>query len=102
MTYDQIMNLLDKGLSPDQILAAMSAPAPEPDAQPEPEPAPQPDPAPAPSGNAEILAAIDKLTKSVQAAALFGARQPDPAPAPTSSEIILSEIASRQGQKKGE
>lgn len=100
MTYDQIMTLLDKGLSPDQILAAMSAPAPEPEAQPEPEPAPQPEPAP--SGNAEILAAIDKLTKSVQAAALFGARQPDPAPAPTSSEIILSEIASRQGQKKGE
>lgn len=100
MTYDQIMNLLDKGLSPDQILAAMSAPAPEPEAQPEPEP--QPEPAPAPSGNAEILAAIDKLTKSVQAAALFGARQPDPAPAPSSTDIILSEIASRQGQKKGE
>lgn len=100
MTFDQIMTLLDKGLSPDQILAAMKQPDPEPKTQPEPES--QPEPAPQPSGNAEILAAIDKLTKSVQAAALFGARQPDPAPEPSSSDIILSEIMSRQGQKKGE
>lgn len=105
MTYENIMELLNKGFSPDQVMQLMQAPepAPEPEPEPAPEPAPEPEPEPAPEpdrGNAAILAALDKLTKSVQAAALFGARQPDPRPAQTPTDIILSTIKARQGIKE--
>ena len=97
MTYENIMELLNKGFTPDQVMQLMQAPepAPEPEPEPAPEPAPEPD-----RGNAAILAALDKLTKSVQAAALFGARQPEPRPAPTPTDIILSTIKARQGIKE--
>ena len=93
MTYDQIMSLLDKGMTPDQVMEIMRAPAPEPEPEQQPEPAQQPD------QSGAILAALDKLTKTVQAAAILGSRQPETPPPPTSSDIILGSIKQRQGIK---
>lgn len=106
MTYDQIMSLLDKGMTPDQVMEIMRAPAPEPEPQqasaPEQEPAQpeqQPEPAQQPDQSGAILAALDKLTKTVQAAAILGSRQPETPPPQSSSDIILSSIKQRQGIK---
>lgn len=106
MTYDQIMSLLDKGMTPDQVMEIMRAPAPEPEPQQEsvPEPEPQqpeqqPEPAQQPDQSGAILAALDKLTKTVQAAAILGSRQPETPPPQTSSDIILGNIKQRQGIK---
>lgn len=108
MTYDQIMSLLDKGMTPDQVMEIMRAPAPEPEPeqqqepaqQPEPQqPEQQPEPAQQPDQSGAILAALDKLTKTVQAAAILGSRQPETPPPQTSSDIILSSIRQRQGIK---
>lgn len=110
MTYEQIMSLLDKGMTPDQVMEIMRAPAPEPQqetapeqesTQPEqpPEPAQQPEPVQQPDQSGAILAALDKLTKTVQAAAILGSRQPETPPPQTSSDIILGSIKQRQGIK---
>ena len=49
MTYSEIVKLLDKGFTPDQIMALHDTPAPEqvPPADPEPTPAPVPETPPA-------------------------------------------------------
>lgn len=108
MTYDQIMSLLDKGMTPDQVMEIMRAPAPEPEPeqqqepaqQPEPQqPEQQPEPVQQPDQSGAILAALDKLTKTVQAAAILGSRQPETPPPQSSSDIILSSIKQRQGIK---
>lgn len=106
MTYEQIMNLLDKGMTPDQVMEIMRAPAPEPEPQQEPaqQPEPQqpeqpPEPVQQPDQSGAILAALDKLTKTVQAAAILGSRQPETPPPQTSSDIILGSIKQRQGIK---
>lgn len=108
MTYEQIMSLLDKGMTPDQVMEIMRTPAPEPEPeqqqepaqQPEPQqPEQQPEPAQQPDQSGAILAALDKLTKTVQAAAILGSRQPETLPPQTSSDIILSSIKQRQGIK---
>lgn len=106
MTYEQIMSLLDKGMTPDQVMEIMRAPAQEPEPeqepaqQPEPQqPEQQPEPAQQPDQSSAILAALDKLTKTVQAAAILGSRQPETPPPQTSSDIILSSIRQRQGIK---
>lgn len=103
LTYDQIMDLLDRGMTVDQIMGVINAQAPEPEPV---KPAAPAAPAPAPAApaetdgnaaNAAILAAIDKLTKSVQAAALFNARQPDAPKPQTEQDILLDAIKSRSG-----
>ena len=107
MTYDQIMSLLDKGMTPDQVMEIMRAPAPEPEPEHQQEPAQQPEPAqpeqqePAqqPDQSGAILAALDKLTKTVQAAAILGSRQPETPPPQSCSDIILGSIKQRQGIK---
>lgn len=103
MTYDQIMSLLDKGMTPDQVMEIMRAPAPEPEPEQQQEPAQQPEPQQPeqqPDQSGAILAALDKLTKTVQAAAILGSRQPETPPPQTSSDIILSSIKQRQGIKE--
>lgn len=106
MTYEQIMSLLDKGMTPDQVMEIMRAPAPEPEPEQEPaqqtepqQPEQQPEPAQQPDQSGAILAALDKLTKTVQAAAILGSRQPETPPPQTSSDIILGSIKQRQGIK---
>ena len=72
MTFDQISQLLDRGMTPDQIMTVINTPAPAPD------PAPAPNPAPAPEGPSmqDIMSAISGLTKTIQAAAVFSVQQP--------------------------
>lgn len=100
------MSLLDKGMTPDQVMEIMRAPAPEPEPEQEPaqQPEPQqpeqpPEPVQQPDQSGAILAALDKLTKTVQAAAILGSRQPETSPPQTSSDIILGSIKQRQGIK---
>lgn len=95
MTFEQIMTLLNKGFTPDQIMSLTNSPNvmqnkpsgnqdpaptpadPAPATVPTTSPAPAPaDPAPAPAptttpeqtgtGNADILAALAKLTATIQ------------------------------------
>ena len=108
MTYEQIMSLLDKGMTPDQVMEIMRAPAPAPEPEQQQEPVQQPEPQqpeqpPEPAQQSDqsgaILAALDKLTKTVQAAAILGSRQPETPPPQSSSDIILGSIKQRQGIK---
>lgn len=75
MRYEEIINLLDRGLTPDQITALTGAAAPDPepapeDPEPDPEPAPA-DPEPAPADpDPEITglrSEIENLKKQLQA-----------------------------------
>lgn len=77
MRYEEIINLLDRGFTPDQITALTGAAAPDPepapaDPEPDPEPAPaDPEPAPAdPEPDPEISrlnGEIENLKKQLQA-----------------------------------
>ena len=77
MRYEEIINLLDRGFTPDQITALTGAAAPDPepapaDPEPDPEPAPAyPEPAPAdPEPDPEISrlnGEIENLKKQLQA-----------------------------------
>lgn len=77
MRYEEIINLLDRGFTPDQITALTGAPAPDPepapaDPEPDPEPTPaDPEPAPAdPEPDPEITglrSEIENLKKQLQA-----------------------------------
>ena len=77
MRYEEIINLLDRGFTPDQITALTGAAAPDPepapaDPEPDPEPVPaDPEPAPAdPEPDPEISrlnGEIENLKKQLQA-----------------------------------
>lgn len=77
MRYEEIINLLDRGFTPDQITALTGAAAPDPEPapaeqEPDPEPAPEdPEPAPAdPEPDPEISrlnGEIENLKKQLQA-----------------------------------
>lgn len=77
MRYEEIINLLDRGFTPDQITALTGAAAPDPepapaDPEPDPEPTPaDPEPAPAdPEPDPEISrlnTEIENLKKQLQA-----------------------------------
>ena len=98
MSFEEILGLLDKGLTPDQIIELSHAPAPAPD----PEPAPQPEPAPAPvpalspSVIDGLIARIDKLTEAVQAGAVYNAIQQGTQPsAPTAEDVMKTLVFPR-------
>lgn len=82
MTYDQILNLLDKGMTPSDILALSTAPAPAP--APAQDPAPTPAPAPAPAAEPEAAPAwatelnqnIVRMTNAMHANAIMQQQQP--------------------------
>lgn len=69
MRYDEIINLLDRGFTPDQITALTGAAAPDPEPAPseqEPDPEPTPaDPEPAPA-DPEPDPEISRLTTEVE------------------------------------
>lgn len=69
MRYEEIINLLDRGFTPDQITALTGAAAPDPEpapADPEPDPEPAPaDPEPAPA-DPEPDPEISRLTTEVE------------------------------------
>lgn len=55
MTYSEIVKLLDKGFTPEQIMALHDTPAPEPASAADPTPAPAADPTPAPAATPAVV-----------------------------------------------
>lgn len=89
MNYAQILNLLDRGLTPDQIMGLQAAPDPVPAAAPAPAedhaPAPAPAPAPAdpdavPAWAAELTQTIGRMTNALHASAIMNSQQPEVQP----------------------
>lgn len=100
MTYAQILSLLDKGLSPDQILALGNAPEPAPmPAEPaapaaaieEAAPAPN-DPEAVPAWAAELTQSIGRMTNALHASAIMNSQMPEVAPQ-TAEEALAAVIA---------
>lgn len=101
MKYDEIVKLLERGLTPDQIMALDKAPAPAPEPAPTPAPEPAPTPAPTPAsepGINDVLNAIKNLTTAVQAGAILGAVQPDQ-PKPADALDVMKQISQPYGPK---
>ena len=67
---------------------------------PEPVPAPEPVPVPAPADNADVLAAIEKLTQTIQAGNIRAGGFRDPLPE-NSAENILANIINPPGYTTG-
>lgn len=88
MTYDQILNLLNQGFSPADVMALQQAPAPSHAPTPDPVPAPTPDPAPAPAPvpmpdpapawAEELNQSIKLMTNAMHANAIMQQQQPAP------------------------
>ena len=55
MTYSEVVKLLDKGFTPEQIMALHDTPAPEPVPAADPTPAPATDPTPAPAAAPAVV-----------------------------------------------
>ena len=101
MTYDQILELLNRGVSPADLVALQNAPDPTVDPQPAPEPAPAPapDPAPAPAPTPApapewaqgLNDSIKLLTNALHANAIMQEQQP-PVHTVTADEALASII----------
>lgn len=88
MTYDQILNLLNQGFSPADVMALQQmpdpapTPAPAPAPTPDPAPAPTPDPSPAPMPDPapawaeELNQSIKLMTNAMHANAIMQQQQP--------------------------
>lgn len=94
MTYDQILSLLDRGMTPADILALNAAPAPvpapAPDPAPDPAPAPDPQPEPAPAWAEELNQSIKLMTNAMHANAIM--QQQQPAPQQVTADQALASI----------
>lgn len=85
MTYDQILNLLNQGFTPADVMALQQMPAPAPAPDPAPAPAPAPDPAPAPAPQPdpapawaeELNQSIKLMTNAMHANAIMQQQQPE-------------------------
>lgn len=109
MTYDQILNLLNQGFSPADVMALQQAPAPAPapDTAPDPAPAPAPDPAPAPAPQPEPAPAwaeelnqsIKLMTNAMHANAIM--QQQQPAPKTITADEALANIIQPPKPDKG-
>lgn len=99
MTYDQILELLNRGVSPADLVALQNAPDPTVDPLPAPEPAPAPDPAPAPAPTPApapewaqgLNDSIKLLTNALHANAIMQEQQP-PVHTVTADEALASII----------
>ena len=84
MTYDQILNLLNQGFTPADVMALQQmpapapAPAPAPDPAPDTAPAPAPIPEPAPAWAEELNQSIKLMTNAMHANAIMQQQQPSP------------------------
>ena len=100
----EIAYLLKSGFSLGEIMATdgiapAQTPEPAPAPEPEPAPAPAPEPAPAPAPEpqtASVLAAIENLTKTIQAGNIRAGGFPAPAGEST-AETILANIINPPG-----
>ena len=96
----EIAYLLKSGFSLSEIMATDGInpepqPEPTPAPQPEPTPAPQPEPTPAPQpqdNSAAVLAAIENLTKTIQAGNIRAGGFPSPTPEQTADNILANII----------
>lgn len=105
MTYDQILNLLNQGFSPADVMALqqMPVPATAPDPAPAPAPDPAPDPAPrpdpVPAWAEELNQSIKLMTNAMHANAIM--QQQQPAPKTISADEALANIIQPPKPDKG-
>ena len=98
MKYNEILALLDKGLTPDQIMNLAEAPSPAEQLNPEPvqeiETAIQSAPVQeqAPEWATQLNANIQRMTNALHANAILNAQQPDVAPM-TAEDALAAIIA---------
>lgn len=96
MTIAQRIELRRLGYTKEEVAQMIeeekAQPAPEPAPAPDPEPAPALEPAPAPAAapdiNAQILAAINNLSVTLQQQNIRGKEQPDSKPPETSADVF--------------
>lgn len=96
----EIAYLLRSGFSLGEIMQTdgitVSQPEPAADPQPEPVPVPQPEPVPVPqpvhADNADVLAAIEKLTQTIQAGNIRAGGFSAPTPEATADSILANII----------
>ena len=100
----EIAYLLKSGFSLSEIMQTDGIvpqdPEPVPAPEPVPVPAPEPVPVPAPADNADVLAAIEKLTQTIQAGNIRAGGFRDPLPE-NSAENILANIINPPGYTTG-
>ena len=106
-TKQEIAYLLNSGFSLSEIMqtdgVSVQTPAPDPEPEPEPVPTPAAAPAPAPApvpDNASVLAAIEKLTQTIQAGNIRAGGFSTPNPEMT-AESILANIINPPGYTTG-
>jgi hypothetical protein len=105
MTYDQILNLLNQGFTPADVMALQQMPAPAP--APDPAPAPAPDPAPThapqpeptPAWAEELNQSIKLMTNAMHANAIM--QQQQPAPKTITADEALANIIQPPKPDKG-
>lgn len=108
MNYSEILGLLEKGFTPDQIMQLQTqAPQPEPTPAPAPQPAPAPAPAPAPQPeptpawadalNQNILA----MTRAVQAQGIAQSFKEVPSTEQIAADAMAAVIAPPVRNNKG-
>lgn len=101
MQYNEILTLLERGLTPDQIMQLQNAPSPVPEAEPEAAPLPEAAPAPeqAPDWAVTLNQNIQRMTNALHANAILSAQQPEVKPQ-TAEEALASIIAPTPKAKK--
>lgn len=99
MTYDQILELLNRGLSPADILALQDAPDPTVDPAPAPAPAPVAEPEAAPAWATELNQNIVRMTNAMHANAIMQQQQPA-SPEVTADQALANIIDPPQQGKK--
>lgn len=105
MTYAEILNLLERGMTPDQIMQLSTAPNPEqppvqePEITPEPEQNPVNVPERAPEWVNQLNANIARMTNALHANAIMNSQQPEQAP--MTAEQALAEIIAPPKTRKG-
>ena len=107
MTYDQILNLLNQGFTPADLMALQKMPAPAPTPAPDPAPTPAPDPAPAPAPKPdpapawaeELNQSIKLMTNAMHANAIM--QQQQPAPKTITADEALANIIQPPKPDKG-
>ena len=103
MKYTEILALLDRGLTPEQIIGLQSAPPPVPEQPAEPDPVPAQPVEPAadqvPEWAQQLNQSINRMTNALHANAIMNAQQPDVKPQ-TAEEALAQIIAPPPRAKK--
>lgn len=98
MDKRELAFLLQSGFTVSEIMAIVNpsdpteAPASDPAPEPEPEPAPVQAPAAQPAGDSAVLAAIENLTKTIQAGNIRAGGFEPPMPERTAEQVLANII----------